>query len=225
MASNSLTNNPTRISRSRKIGITHFEQTPQMPSAHPQPSHDANHQRRHRRSHKKSRRGCAGCKHRRVKCDEAKPCCKKCRSFGLQCSYDSKSADELTFAGEGCFRLEVVSDRLGEGRRSSAFDAFGSKALRSLSPAAPLSQAAAIVGHLNGLPSPPGSGDEGGAALLVETSSIADLQILARFNERTVLSVGTRQAAKIYQREVFQLACTVGTAFHLLGVYIRKFPC
>lgn len=197
-----------------------------MPSTHSHPPkdlQDANHQRRHRRSHKKSRRGCAGCKHRRIKCDEGKPGCKKCIAFGLQCSYDSKSADELTFAGEGCFRLEVASDNLGKGR-SSAFDTFGPKALRFSSPVRSLSQAAAIVGHLNGLPSPPVSGNEGGAALLVGTSSIADLQVLARFNERTVLSVGTRQAAKIYQREVFQLACTVGAALRLPVVCMHKFP-
>ncbi|KAJ5988457.1 hypothetical protein N7481_003667 [Penicillium waksmanii] len=40
-----------------------------------------------RRSHKKSRGGCLTCKRRRVKCDEQKPHCQKCKCKGIECSY------------------------------------------------------------------------------------------------------------------------------------------
>lgn len=174
---------------------------------------------RQRRSHKKSRRGCASCKHRRIKCDESKPGCKRCRSFGLECTYEG-GVSELTFAGEGCFRLDGL-DGLNEVvevgakglesecglqvAKGSDAGACGFETGRLPSPRT-LSQASTIVGHLSGLPSPPTSGSEDGG---LKTSRMAELEILARFNERTVLSVGTRQAAKIYQREVFELACMV----------------
>ncbi|CAI6059417.1 unnamed protein product [Clonostachys chloroleuca] len=44
-----------------------------------------------RRSHRKARTGCAVCKRRRIKCDEGKPGCQKCRQFGVDCSYSQLS--------------------------------------------------------------------------------------------------------------------------------------
>jgi DNA repair protein RadC len=38
---------------------------------------------------------------------------------------------------------------------------------------------------------------------------IAALEVMNRFNQRTVLSVGTTRAAEVYQKEVFRLACSV----------------
>ncbi|SCV61113.1 uncharacterized protein FFFS_15682 [Fusarium fujikuroi] len=43
------------------------------------------------RFHRKSRTGCAGCKLRRVKCDEAKPQCTGCARRGEECLYASSS--------------------------------------------------------------------------------------------------------------------------------------
>ncbi|KAG9243796.1 hypothetical protein BJ878DRAFT_442629 [Calycina marina] len=40
-----------------------------------------------RRPHHKSRTGCMQCKQRKVKCDETKPMCKKCRNHNQSCSY------------------------------------------------------------------------------------------------------------------------------------------
>ncbi|KAH9238528.1 hypothetical protein K456DRAFT_1827104 [Colletotrichum gloeosporioides 23] len=39
------------------------------------------------RKHKKSRLGCRECKQRKVKCDETRPFCVKCRTAGKTCSY------------------------------------------------------------------------------------------------------------------------------------------
>ncbi|PKK48018.1 hypothetical protein CI102_5521 [Trichoderma harzianum] len=42
---------------------------------------------RERRSMTRSRFGCRNCKLRKVKCDESKPCCKRCISFGVLCNF------------------------------------------------------------------------------------------------------------------------------------------
>ncbi|KAI5465244.1 hypothetical protein BGZ63DRAFT_478859 [Mariannaea sp. PMI_226] len=41
-----------------------------------------------RQFHRKSRTGCQKCRVRRVKCDEAKPCCRNCTRHGSDCVYD-----------------------------------------------------------------------------------------------------------------------------------------
>ncbi|KAL6235920.1 hypothetical protein BDW75DRAFT_250551 [Aspergillus navahoensis] len=42
-----------------------------------------------RRSHAKSHHGCAQCKQRRIKCDEARPVCGSCQRKQLSCAFDS----------------------------------------------------------------------------------------------------------------------------------------
>ncbi|KAH8807123.1 hypothetical protein F5884DRAFT_788581 [Xylogone sp. PMI_703] len=50
-----------------------------------------------RRSHNKSKTGCHACKRRRVKCDEFRPTCRRCRGLGLSCIFpendDEKSVE------------------------------------------------------------------------------------------------------------------------------------
>ncbi|KAL1866664.1 hypothetical protein VTK73DRAFT_4567 [Phialemonium thermophilum] len=53
----------------------------------PSPSQGVSPSRRPKRHHHKSRLGCRTCKQRRVKCDEAKPACARCVSFGAVCEY------------------------------------------------------------------------------------------------------------------------------------------
>lgn len=40
-----------------------------------------------RKFHNKSKLGCDTCKRRRVKCDEGKPICVKCKNMGIECTY------------------------------------------------------------------------------------------------------------------------------------------
>jgi hypothetical protein len=40
-----------------------------------------------RKFHNKSKWGCDTCKRRRVKCDEGKPVCTKCKNMGIECTY------------------------------------------------------------------------------------------------------------------------------------------
>ncbi|KAI9925716.1 hypothetical protein AWENTII_012175 [Aspergillus wentii] len=49
-----------------------------------------------RRTHRKSRHGCAECKRRRVKCDEARPICSNCSKRQSECEYESTSSIRWT---------------------------------------------------------------------------------------------------------------------------------
>ncbi|EGC48565.1 C6 zinc finger domain-containing protein [Histoplasma capsulatum var. duboisii H88] len=49
-----------------------------------------------RKAHRKSRTGCVNCKQRRIKCDEIKPCCRRCEIYGVDCTYSSpKSSPKM----------------------------------------------------------------------------------------------------------------------------------
>ncbi|KAH8652268.1 hypothetical protein BX600DRAFT_90151 [Xylariales sp. PMI_506] len=63
---------------------------------------------RKRRAHRKSRFGCANCKARGVKCDEKKPSCRRCESYGVMCPYASGySVGKLATAAT--FKVDVAS--------------------------------------------------------------------------------------------------------------------
>jgi hypothetical protein len=163
--------------------------------------------KRQRRAHKKSRRGCSSCKLRRVKCDEKRPC-HKCRDFGVVCTYDGKISS-LSFAGESSFSLndlsapnEETSSFTNANTRDRSLDVVE---IRQLSRSQRLSESSTVLAQLTGLPSPPDF--DGGNSNYAFGRS--ELEIFQRFNERTVLSVGSSQTAKIYQREIIQLACCV----------------
>lgn len=181
---------------------------------------------RRRRAHKKSRRGCSSCKLRRVKCDEGRPCCRKCKDFGVACAYDGK-AEGLRFEGEGSFDLNetqhVKIDRPTVPKTAATHDTSlcnDGDALDSLSRpgSGALSQSSAIVGHVNGLVSPPDSDAEDRS----HSFDLSKLEVFKRFNERTVLSVGMKQSARIYQQEVFRLACRVSTNSILDGMHLTN---
>ncbi|KAH8703123.1 hypothetical protein BGW36DRAFT_368858 [Talaromyces proteolyticus] len=48
---------------------------------------------RKRRHYKKSRFGCRNCKLRRVKCDEGKPQCQRCKDYGVLCNFVAQTSD------------------------------------------------------------------------------------------------------------------------------------
>ena len=161
---------------------------------------------RQRRAHKKSRRGCSSCKLRRVKCDERRPACARCKDFGVACTYDGK-VSSLSFAGESSFSLNDLSapNHANANERDHSPDIVR---MQQLSRSQRLSESSAVLAQLTGLPSPPDS-DVGNSNCAVGRP---ELEIFQRFNERTVLSVGSASTSKIYQREIFQLACSVGRA-------------
>jgi hypothetical protein len=167
---------------------------------------------RQRRAHKKSRRGCSSCKLRRVKCDEKRPACLKCRDFGVACSYDGKIT-ALSFAGESSFSLNDLSAPNQEApnfvKANTKDQSLGLAMTQQLSRSRRLGESSTVIAQFTGsLPSPPDSDGENS----IYTFGRPELEIFQRFNERTVLSVGNSQTSRIYQREIFQLACSVSGA-------------
>ncbi|KAF4954305.1 hypothetical protein FSARC_12169 [Fusarium sarcochroum] len=70
---------------------------------------------RQRKAHKKSRLGCKNCKLRSVKCDEAKPSCKRCVASGFVCSFtltSSPPSSQLAHRSAGPV-FSVVDKSLG----------------------------------------------------------------------------------------------------------------
>ena len=111
----------------------------------------------------------------------------------------------LTFAGESSFSLK---DSFASSENSlNASDCSLAHYFPDLSGSQQISQSSAIIGHCNGLPSPPDSDTEERDQNLMQ--GFAALEVLQKFNERTVLSVGTGQVARLYQKEIFHLACSV----------------
>jgi hypothetical protein len=147
---------------------------------------DAN---RQRRAHKKSRRGCSSCKLRRVKCDERRPACHKCRDFGVACSYDGKIS-ALSFAGESSFSLNDLStpnEQVPSSAKANTRDGSLGVARThelSLSRSRRLGESTTVLAQFTGLPSPPDSDGENSNYAFGRS----ELEIFQRFNERTVLS-------------------------------------
>ncbi|KAF2502819.1 hypothetical protein BU16DRAFT_498661 [Lophium mytilinum] len=66
--------------------------------------------KRKRRSYNKSRFGCRNCKLRRVKCDEAKPQCQRCKDYGVLCNFAAGASDlQISVARLQCRRSERVN--------------------------------------------------------------------------------------------------------------------
>lgn len=143
---------------------------------------------RKRGAHKKSRQGCRNCKLRRVKCDESRPKCQKCTTFGVSCNYDPKTPDlQMSFDGtstiKGPQKLLYSSDQ-------TLVSAISIPTL--LHPT--------IV--LDNNPTFP-----------LDKQS---LDRLTRFQMRTVLSIGTARAASLHQVETVRLACLHPYLMHVV---------
>lgn len=138
--------------------------------------------------HKKSRRGCRNCKLRKIKCDETRPKCKKCTTFGVSCNYDPNTPDlQMTFGGSFTIKAPQKSPCLS----NQALFAKMSL-LASLHPA--------IIPDNN-------------SVLQLDRQS---LDRLTRFQMRTVLSIGTARAARLYQTETVRLACANPYLMHVV---------
>lgn len=120
--------------------------------------------------------------------------------FGVSCVYGGKTVG-LKFTGESSFNLNepLVSRSELPGTMANAV----SKDNSSISNCQRPSLSSTIAAHCNGLAS---EKEETGCNSML---GVAAFEVMSRFNERTVLSVGTTQAAAVYQKEVFRLACSV----------------
>ncbi|KAF2803320.1 uncharacterized protein BDZ99DRAFT_453585 [Mytilinidion resinicola] len=139
---------------------------------------------RKRKPHKKSRRGCRNCKLRRVKCDEATPKCKKCIDFGASCNYDSsKRTGDLDMALAGV---------------SVSFDGFSETTVHQAQPTQVSFADYSLPDFLY-----PDLDFFKDSILQLDKASMDRID---RFQMRTVLSVGTTEASKIFQSKLIPMA-------------------
>ena len=154
------------------------------------------------KAHRKSRRGCGNCKLRRVKvgklhlsescegymtksylqCDESKPKCQKCTSFGVLCSYDSQNSD-----------------------LQSSFDRAANMGTLQILPYALKQTVPSIITPSLRLRST-GSSDGRDA---IYDFQLRDLELLKKFQTRTVYTITTDQNLHLYQKQSLQLAHSV----------------
>ncbi|ABN64665.2 sterol uptake control protein 2 [Scheffersomyces stipitis CBS 6054] len=122
-----------------------------------------------RKYHQKSRSGCSTCKKRRVKCDETKPSCNKCKHMNLVCGYliddpadgdkSEKSNQPISLAKELSNTSHPVSPVAREGSMSasSSSGSITQQATPSLTPSLPAGLASTLTsgllnaGNLNNL--------------------------------------------------------------------------
>ncbi|KAF2445532.1 hypothetical protein P171DRAFT_411442 [Karstenula rhodostoma CBS 690.94] len=166
---------------------------------------------RKRKTHAKSRKGCGNCKLRRVKCDEGKPKCKKCVLYGVSCDYDG-SKPSLDLSAEGAFQVNLAC-----GEATLDFSVAPEKPPVSLNKAA-----AAMVNH--SLSDTAYNQADGlvmaGLPHLHRFSSWTftekDMEIVTRFQTRTVSTIGSKKASSTYRDCIAHLAFTHPFLMHMV---------
>lgn len=147
---------------------------------------------RKRKPHKKSRLGCRNCKLRRVKCNELRPMCEQCLDFGVLCNYNSNIPDlqPRSSSTSNVVQLGPVIDK---------------SPLLTSEPVLDMVNAALLEDSL-------GPSWKFGTMRFDQ----ADLARLDKFQSRTVMTIGIKRVARVFQREVMHLACTHRFLMHLV---------
>ncbi|EGE79763.2 hypothetical protein BDDG_02704 [Blastomyces dermatitidis ATCC 18188] len=180
---------------------------------------------RKRKAHRKSRQGCGNCKIRRVKCDEGRPGCQKCASFGVSCSYEPGAADlqpsrASTFQSDGYGFLQFQNLSAPVPRKSPC--SLNDTILSMIN----TSQAAAFSPR-------PRDYDSIHSAVPQRPYQLRehDLELLSIFQARTACSIGTDATLPIYRREFIRLACQHPFLLHMVLTmtllhdrYLSHFP-
>jgi hypothetical protein len=161
------------------------------------------------RTHRKSRLGCKNCRLRRVKvgklphhsilrmtstkprlqCDEAKPRCKRCTTFGVFCNYDSSQSD-LQLSVVGAFNIEIPQ-RFPNSLKQDISSVVG-PSLRQQS-----------TGPLE-------------SSTFYQLAD-QDLELLSKFFGRTALTIGAGKGSRLYQYEALELACSASALTQFLA--------
>ncbi|KAF2876592.1 hypothetical protein BDV95DRAFT_561151 [Massariosphaeria phaeospora] len=161
---------------------------------------------RKRRAHAKSRKGCANCKLRRVKCDEARPQCRRCTSYGVSCGYDG-TQPSLDLTAKGSFQVELSSGsqtRFGPGPQASSIST--DKTLVTMINQSLHAEAAKI---------PIDSVQEHEYGMSWNFTA-TDLEAVHRFANRTVLTIGTARTFPTYQDCMVRLAFAHPFLMHMV---------
>ncbi|KAK1634794.1 hypothetical protein BDP81DRAFT_53220 [Colletotrichum phormii] len=177
-----------------------------MPASETPPSDDV----RKRRAHKKSRKGCGNCKLRRVKCDETKPRCVQCVSYGVTCSYAPTSV-ATALSVEVAFKVDLSSSSPAPIRPHAQAQAQArprpdpASSSRSAVVAPPPPSAQTLFPPRYVPPPLPttGSMESPDAAYQLTPT---DVRLLERFQKRTILSLGTPRSKSIYEKKTLPIA-------------------
>ncbi|KAJ4347208.1 uncharacterized protein N0V89_011147 [Didymosphaeria variabile] len=183
---------------------------------------------RKRKAHVKSRKGCCNCKLRRVKCDEGKPKCKKCVLYGVSCDYDGSKAS-LDLSAEGAFQID-----LARGEATVDFAVAPEQACAKTTtlmnysaalqkPPVSLNNVATAMVHHSLHDTAPSRADGFVMAGLPHmhrysawTFKESDMEIISRFQTRTVSTIGSKQATSTYRDCIAHLAFTHPFLMHMV---------
>ncbi|KAK1241965.1 hypothetical protein MKX07_007788 [Trichoderma sp. CBMAI-0711] len=144
---------------------------------------------RKRKTHRKSRLGCGNCKIRSVKCDEAKPSCRRCHASGFICNY-SRTIPALQLSHANVLSLSL---NLGHARpRTAQPDSYVTDSIFKESSLQPGLQIPIIL---------PLQGKLGTYVLQPQ-----DYAALSRFQTRTGETLGNAASRKCYRQAMASLA-------------------
>ncbi|KAK3111508.1 Serine/threonine-protein kinase PAK 6, partial [Teratosphaeriaceae sp. CCFEE 6253] len=141
-------------------------------------------------------------------CDEAQPDCQKCRAYGVACNYGGNAVTAaLQHAGEAAFVVEPCVPQAGPTPSNAVQteqDRLG--AAHQLPPTPPSEEMMSMLNY---------------PLMLHETDDVyriteSDLARLLRFQNRTVLTIGTAQTIGIYRDAVVKLALEHNYLVHIL---------
>ncbi|KAL3417108.1 C6 finger domain-containing protein [Phlyctema vagabunda] len=144
---------------------------------------------RSRKAHRKSRQGCGNCKLRKVKCDESKPKCKRCVSYGVLCNYDSK-ASELQLSASGAFTIKILP--------KAVFHPDGQSVQYRVPP----------VLRFQSI--------EGSECEAPYQLTEQDAQLVKKFQARTVYTIGNEKNRDVLQNGMINLACSNPYLMHAI---------
>jgi hypothetical protein len=146
---------------------------------------------RKRKAHKKSRYGCRNCKLRRVKCCETQPACHQCLRFGVACNYNPSIPDLQPCSGAS----KVVQ-------------------LNTFVDMSPLQTTKPVLDMINRSLQRNSPGLSGRTAS--RRFDNTDLARLDKFQMRTILTIGVKRVASVFQKEILHLACSHRFLMHLV---------
>ncbi|PVH99037.1 hypothetical protein DM02DRAFT_656731 [Periconia macrospinosa] len=182
---------------------------------------------RKRKPHAKSRKGCGNCKLRRVKCDETKPRCKRCAAYGVSCDYDG-SRPSLDLAAQGSFQVDLFHQESSPSAPTSKPKPNHTPTCHTdnamipapiPAPEKPPSVRKTVASMVNAsLQAAPPASDSTSNVHQVHywTFTEEHLDILKRFQERTVSTIGNSQTAPTYRDCISHLTFSHPFLMHMV---------
>lgn len=165
-----------------------------------------------------------------MQCDEAHPACRKCKLYGVSCDYTG-SKSSLDLSAQGSFQVDFAppSDSLSDGvpsqkrvdtpNPSPYYDgadlrSWSDKSFRAVSPISLNVTMATMINdslqaNLDSEAVQPSSGLGSLFAIPFWSFGESHLEIMARFHDRTSLTIGNKSMAYVYREIICKLSFSV----------------